>query len=87
MTHRLNARIDDDLAAKLEHLRRQTKQSVTEIVRASIEMYYERFRESGDVAYQVLDRAGFIGCGEGSPDLSTTYKEEFGESLAHKVGG
>lgn len=86
MTNRLNARIDDELAAKLEHLRRRTKKSVTEIVRASIELYYERFREREESAARILHGSGFVGCGEGDPDLSSTYKERLGDSLAHKTG-
>jgi predicted transcriptional regulator len=86
MTHRLNARIDDELAAKLEHIRRRTNQSITEVVRASIELYYERFRENSARTAQILRETGFTGCGEGDEDLSTTYKQHLSEALSNKTG-
>jgi predicted transcriptional regulator len=88
MTSRLNARIDDALMKKLEHLRRRTKLSLTDIVKASIELYYERFEqedESHDAA-RILSDAGFIACADGAEDLSSTYKEALSESLGQKSG-
>lgn len=84
---RLNARIDDALAEKIERLRRRTKMSITDIVRASIELYYERFqeREAGGAA-RILADAGFIGCAEAEPDLAATYKEKLQTSLSSKAG-
>ncbi|RLB54362.1 MAG: CopG family transcriptional regulator [Deltaproteobacteria bacterium] len=86
MTNRLNARIDDELAAKLEYLTRRTRQSVTEIVRDSIELYYKRFQAegAGDVS-RIMEEAGFIGCGEDDPDLSTSYKDRLRDSLEEKT--
>lgn len=87
MTVRLNARIDEALAAKLERLRRRTHMTTTEIVRASVELYYERFQEQeAGQAHRILDNAGFVGCGEGEPALSTTYKERLADSLSSKAG-
>lgn len=87
MTTRLNARIDDELAEKLDRLRRRTRMSITEIVRASIELYYERHRaqEAAD-ARLILEEAGFVGCADGDADLSTTYKERLDDSLSGKAG-
>jgi predicted transcriptional regulator len=82
---RLNARIDDELAAKLEHLRERTDMSVTDIVRASISLYYDQFRErEAGAAREILDDVGFVGCGEAESDLSSTYKEGLTTSLAGK---
>jgi predicted transcriptional regulator len=86
MTNRLNARIDDELAAKLEFLRRKTKKSVTEILRESVELYYERFRAAEGSSSRALEAAGFVGCGEAAPDLSLNYKQQFAESLTRKTG-
>jgi predicted transcriptional regulator len=86
MTYRLNARLDDELAAKLERLQRRTNKSVTEVVRASIELYYERFEEASQGAARILDEAGFVGCGDADADLSTTYKDRFDKTLAAKTG-
>lgn len=86
MTTRLNARIDEELAAKLEHLRRRTNRSTTEIVRASIELYYERVREAEQSSERILRETGFVGCAEAEPDLSATYKTHLEESLSSKSG-
>jgi len=86
MTNRLNARLDDDLAMKLDQLCQQTNKSITEVVRASIELYYERFQEKLRSSAQGFDESGFIGCGDGEDDLSSTYKTDLGESLSQKTG-
>jgi predicted DNA-binding protein len=86
MTSRLNARIDDALAAKLDYIQRRTNQSVTDIVRESIEQYYERFRQEQERAPQALEQSGFIGCGQDDADLAATYKQRLGQSLADKTG-
>jgi predicted transcriptional regulator len=87
MSTRLNARIDPELADKIDRLRRRTNMSITDIVRASIELYYERFRaqEAAD-AHRILVDAGFVGCGEAEPDLSTSYKDRLADSLSGKAG-
>jgi len=85
MTHRINARIGEDLAAKIEHLRRHTNQSVTEIVRASVELYYERFRDKGQGAARILEDSGFVACGDDSEDLSAHYKQRLHDSLSRKT--
>lgn len=86
MTNRLNARLDDDLAMKLEELCRQTDKSITEVVRASIELYYERFQAQQRGAARGFEESGFIGCGDGPDHLSDTYKSNLNESLSHKTG-
>lgn len=87
MTTRLNARIDEELAEKIEILRRRTNMGITDIVRASIELYYERFREQQrSDARRIFEAAGFIGCAEAEPDLSASYKARLSESLSDKLG-
>ena len=83
MTARINARLDAELARKLEELRQRTGRSTTEILKASIEAYYEAER-SRPRAIELL--ADLIGAGEGDPDLSTSYKEALTESLSKKHG-
>lgn len=83
--HRLNARIDDELAAKLESIRNLTKQSTTEVVREALEHYHRMLTQKPALAYQLLDGSGFIGCGEAEPELSTQYKELLAESLRAKT--
>jgi len=81
MTSRINARLDDELARKLAELRRRTGRSTTEIVKASIEAYYEAER-SRPRALELL--ADLIGAGDADPNLSTNYKAELTASLSKK---
>lgn len=83
---RLNARIDDQLAEKLQHLREVTSMSVTDIVKAALEAYYERFEaERRREARSVFSDVGFVGCASGDVSLSSRYKEELGRSLPGKA--
>jgi hypothetical protein len=78
---RINARLDADLAHKLRVLREQTGQSTSEIVKTSIRSYYQA------VAAKGMPGAGLaelVGCADGSPDLSTSYKQELGRLLGRK---
>jgi ribbon-helix-helix CopG family protein len=81
---RLNARLDEALAKKLEYLRKKTQKSTTDVVRRSIELYYESVASGSDDPAQLLEQTGFIGCAEGSAKLSERYKSELGRSLANK---
>ena len=83
---RINARLDDTHAQKLDYLKRATHSTVSDIVKTSLDLYYDQVRGSSSRAAEVLERSGFIGCGASSPDLSTSYKEELAESLAAKHG-
>jgi len=74
MTKRLNARLDDDLADKLERLQRRTNKNVTEIVRESIELYARLAEDEPNRARSQFEASGFIGCGEDGADLSASYK-------------
>ena len=79
MTERLNARIDRELARKVKVLRERTGRSTTEIVKASIEAYYQAY--SVEPVHLLSD---FIGCARGPKDLSTTYKTTLTASLEKK---
>ncbi|MBT3221420.1 MAG: CopG family transcriptional regulator [Proteobacteria bacterium] len=85
MGRRINARIDEDLAHKLDQLVDVTKQKVTEVVKAALEMYYQAVVDKELSSAELLRSSGFIGCGEDSPDLSENYKDELSESLVVKV--
>lgn len=82
MTLRINARLDRDLARKVRALRDRTGQSTTEIVKASLESYYESV--TGDASPETL-LSELIGCAEGPADLSTTYKRRLTESIVRKT--
>lgn len=81
---RLNARLDPELNEKLEYLKRRTKLGVTEVVKRSIECYYDAVRREASDAQSILEQSGFVGCAEGDRDLSADYKQLLAESLARK---
>ena len=85
MEQRLNARIDPALARKLDHLRQLTGQSVTAIVKAALEAYYERLQDDQASTRDILERCGFVGCAAGSPELSSRYKADLSTSLVKKT--
>lgn len=82
MTARLNARIDAELARKVKYLRERTRSTTTEIVRASLEAYYEKLSQSGTAADLLGD---FVGSGRANAELSTNYKRAFTQSLRRKT--
>ncbi len=85
MQHRLNARLEPALSHKLQQLCRLTGKSVTAVVKAAIEAYYERVRSSEASPGEVLERSGFVGCAAGSPDLSARYKAALAQSVPRKT--
>ena len=82
---RINARLDGELAHKVAYLRAQTNKTTTEVVRESIERYYEAVERRGASAREIFARAGFIGCADGARDLSRRYKQLLLESLSKKT--
>ncbi|WP_434684373.1 ribbon-helix-helix protein, CopG family [Pseudanabaena minima] len=84
---RVNARLDSDRASKFNYIRQRTNQGTSEIMKAAIDLYYERLRQETTVKpLQLLQQAGLIGCAEGEPDLSVNYKQYLTESLNEKYG-
>jgi hypothetical protein len=83
---RVNARLTAEEASKLDYLVRIEGKSVTEVIRASIVRYYDEARATHAAASGALERTGFIGCAEGEPDLSRSYKRRLTDSLATKHG-
>ncbi len=77
---RLNARLPEELAQKLEALERATGQSTSEVVRAALERYFNEIFGSGRSAREAIYLSGFVGCGEAEAHLSTTYKSR----LSHR---
>ena len=86
MAHRLKTRLDDDLAAKLAAVRRATKQTTTDVVRAALELYYERVTKGSAASMRrVFEETGFIGCADGPADLSGRYKDYLTKGLRKKT--
>lgn len=81
---RLNARIDDTLAAKVEAIRRVTGETTTQLLKSALDRYHAAI-EAETRPYAALVDSGFIGCAEGPRDLSASYKAELTRSLAAKL--
>ena len=84
MTVRINARLDADLARKVRALCHRTGRSTTEIVKESLEAYYQTVTRSSNPAAAL---ASLVGCADGPTSLSATYKNDLTQSLARKSRG
>lgn len=82
---RLNARLEPELERKLAYLRRRTGLATSDVVRESIERYYEAVRAGGADALTVLEACGFVASASGPSDLSESYKEHLTETLSRKT--
>jgi predicted transcriptional regulator len=83
---RLNARLTEELARKLESLEKATGQSTSSVVRVALERYFDDLCGPGRSARDAILASGLVGCGEAEADLSTTYKQRLRESLGRKHG-
>jgi hypothetical protein len=82
MTKRINARLEPDLARKVEALRKRTGQSTTDIVKASLESYYVKVGGGANAAARLAD---FVACASGPKTLSEHYKRDLTRSLLRKT--
>jgi hypothetical protein len=85
MSSRINARLDDDLAAQLEELRRLTGKTLTELVEAALRAYCAQLGQAPKAPYEVFRKSGFIGTGRGPRHLARDYKRELTKSLGRKT--
>ena len=74
---RINARLDDSYAEKLDWLREQTGQTLSDVVRESIEHYHAELKgRAGQDATALDDLVGaFDGSADSPTDLSDRYKD------------
>jgi len=71
----------------LRYVTEHTQMNVTEALKASIALMYEKVSREEVRAVELLKRSGFIGMGDsGRSDGSTNYKALIAESLASKHG-
>jgi hypothetical protein len=82
---RVNARLDAESQRKIDYIQRRTKHSVSEIIVASLDVYYRALKGTPEGAEQILRDTGFVGGASGPSDLSESYKERLTESLSKKV--
>jgi predicted DNA-binding protein len=80
---RINVRLGEELARKLDYLAARTQQNASDVLRDSIAAYYRQIEESPARTADLLDE--FVGCVDGPRDLSSKYKEELERSLSGKV--
>ena len=80
---RINARLGEELARKLDYLAERTQKSTSDVVRESIAAYYRALEESPAPPAEAL--RDFVGCADGPRDLSSKYKDELGRTLTDKV--
>ena len=82
---RINARLDDSYAEKLEFLQSATHLSLSDIVRDSVDRYYEAVLAEQKRRRASLDKlvGAFSG---GPPDGSTRYKQDFVDHVSGKHG-
>jgi len=85
-TMRINARLDEESARKLEYLKDMTHAPVTDVVKNAIDLYYQRVKQARDRAQSRLFGSGFVGCGSAEPDLSQTCKDDLSLALEAKHG-
>jgi metal-responsive CopG/Arc/MetJ family transcriptional regulator len=73
---RINARLDDNVADKLDYLQRTTGLSLSDVVRESIEHYYTEVRDRTERDAAALDVlvGAFEGSDDSPTDLSADYK-------------
>jgi hypothetical protein len=80
---RVNARFDGEYARQMEFLSEATGMGVSEVLKASVEHYYNWVSASHSSKLPNLSR--FIGRqGSGRADISVKSKELFGDSVAAK---
>jgi hypothetical protein len=84
MAMRVIARIDDDLARRVEHLRRKTGKTMSQLVKEGLAQLCDADAQAGN-AHQRLLAAGFVACGDGPDDLSERYKEVLADTLRRKT--
>lgn len=85
MATRINARIDQELADKLEQIQRITGKSTSAILKAALDRYYERVQQDQVSPGEALRKLGFVASGKGTRELSSNYKKILTESLAKKT--
>lgn len=78
---RINARFSPQDEARVRELAATTKKSTSEVLREAVREYHARHVKPQKNAYEMMMETGFIGCGDGPPDLSSRYKHYLAESL------
>ncbi|MBI4781848.1 MAG: hypothetical protein HY785_11075 [Oscillatoriophycideae cyanobacterium NC_groundwater_1537_Pr4_S-0.65um_50_18] len=84
----IEIQLDEERADKLAQIQQQTQQDATELidrmVSEAIDHYYQQIQPPATDPLAKLKQSKFIGCFQGSPDLSTNSKAYFHEIMQEK---
>lgn len=82
---RVNARFEGEYERQVEYLTQATGMGVSDVLKASVEYYYQAVRAKGKP--QLNNLRAFIGkLDSGRSDVATRYKEMLGDAVAAKHG-
>jgi predicted Ser/Thr protein kinase len=82
---RVNARFEGEYEQQVEYLTQATGMGVSDVLKASVEYYYQAMRAKDKPRLNNL--RAFIGkLDSGRSDVASRYKEELGEAVAAKHG-
>ncbi len=83
---RVNARLDDERAAKLTQLQALTRSSASDVLKRAIDHLHREQLARSQEKLEGLTSSDFIGCAEGPQDLADEYKRYIAGDLAGKHG-
>ena len=73
---RINTRLDPKSKEKLAFIMENSGNTISVVVKNAINCYYEVIRQDHRPGI-ILEKTGFIGCGERDANLSTLYKDDW----------
>lgn len=83
---RINARLDPLYSNRIKEVQNLTHEKITEIIKHSIDLYYQKVFLDQRNTHQKLLKSHFIGCAEGDVSLSENYKTALKTDLMRKYG-
>jgi hypothetical protein len=86
MASQINTVLDAEHIAKLAYIQRETQEDEIETIKQAITFYYQHLQEQKHDPVFLLKQSSFIGCADGDPNLSTSYKQELKKILNKKHG-
>jgi hypothetical protein len=84
MSVRINARLDEALARRIEQLRAEGGQSLTKVIEEALEAWADRREAVRTSPADIFRARGFIGAGVGPANLSENVKSALSRSLRKK---
>lgn len=72
---RVNARLDEARAAKLQQLQSSLGVSASEVIKRALDALHKEQCDGGSAKTQALLSSDFVGCADGPEDLSSRYKQ------------